>query len=71
MESQFEKALTNVCHRNNLKLLGFNDGQKLYSAATAPYYFEQVVDQLDTKQLTEFIRFYQQSAVLCSAWICM
>ena len=54
MESKFEKALTNVCHRNNLKLLGFNDGPKLYSAATAPYYFEQVVDQLDTKQLTEF-----------------
>ena len=68
MESQFEKALTNVCHRNNLKLLGFNDGQKLYSAATAPYYFEQVVDQLDTKQLTEF---YQILSTACRPLFCV
>lgn len=68
MESQFEKALTNVCHRNNLKLLGFNDGQKLYSAATAPYYFEQVVDQLDTKQLTEF---YQILSTECRPLFCV
>ena len=68
MESQFEKALTNVCHRNNLKLLGFNDGPKLYSAATAPYYFEQVVDQLDTKQLTEF---YQILSTECRPLFCV
>lgn len=68
MESKFEKALTNVCHRNNLKLLGFNDGPKLYSAATAPYYFEQVVDQLDTKQLTEF---YQILSTECRPLFCV
>lgn len=68
LESQFEKALGNVCHRNNLKLLGFNDGQKLYSAATAPYYFEQIVDQLDTKQLAEF---YQILATECRPLFCV
>ena len=68
MESQFEEALTKVCHSNNLKLLGFNDGQKLYSAATAPYYFEQVVDQLDTKQLTEF---YQILSTECRPLFCV
>lgn len=68
MESQFKKSLTNVCHRNNLKLLGFNDGPKLYSAATAPYYFEQVVDQLDTKQLTEF---YQILSTECRPLFCV
>ena len=68
VESQFENALTNICHRNNLKLLGFNDGQKLYSAATAPYYFEQVVDLLDTKQLAEF---YQILSTECSPLFCV
>lgn len=68
MDAQFEKALTNICHRNNLKLLGFNDGQKLYSSATAPYYFEQVVDQLDTKQLTEF---YQILSTECRPLFCV
>ena len=68
MESQFEEALTKVCHSNNLKLLGFNDGQKLYSAATAPYYFEQVVDQLNTKQLTAF---YQILSTACRPLFCV
>lgn len=68
MDVQFENALTNICHRNNLKLLGFNDGQKLYSAATAPYYFEQVVDLLDTKQLAEF---YQILSTECSPLFCV
>lgn len=68
MDVQLENALTNICHRNNLKLLGFNDGQKLYSAATAPYYFEQVVDLLDTKQLAEF---YQILSTECSPLFCV
>ena len=68
MDVKFEKALTNICHRNDLKLLGFNDGQKLYSAATAPYYFEQVVDQLDTKQLAEF---YQILSTECCPLFCV
>ena len=68
MDGLFEKALTNVCHRNNLKILGFNDGQRLYSASTAPYYFEQVVDQLDTRQLTEF---YQILLTDCRPLFCV
>lgn len=59
LHNQFEKVLTKVCHSNNLKLLGFNDGPKLYSESTAPYYYEQIVDQLDTEQLTEFYRILQ------------
>ena len=68
MDTSFEKALANVCHRNNLKLLGFNDGQRLFSASTAPYYFEQVVDLLDTRQLTEF---YQILLTDCRPLFCV
>lgn len=69
MAAQFEKALNVVCHGNRLRLLGFNDGDgKLYSATTAPYYFEQVVDQLDEKQLSGF---YQTLLNKCPALFCV
>ncbi len=69
MEAQFEKALNVVCYDNGLKLLGFNDGDaKLYSATTAPYYFEQVVDQLGEKQLGGF---YQTLLNKCPALFCV
>ncbi len=68
MDSLFERALNNVCHRNNLKLLGFNDGPRLYSASTAPYYYEQVVDKLDTRQLAEF---YQILLTDCRPLFCV
>ncbi len=69
MAAQFEKALNVVCHGNGLRLLGFNDGDaKLYSATTAPYYFEQVVDQLDDKQLSGF---YQTLLNKCPSLFCV
>ena len=64
----FEQALQKICHNHNIKLLGFNDGERLYSAETAPYYFEQIVDQLSTEQLTEF---YQIIGTDCPQLYCV
>lgn len=64
----FEQALQKICHNHNIKLLGFNDGERLYSAETAPYYFEQIVDQLSTQQLTEF---YQIIGTDCPQLYCV
>ena len=62
MSEQFKCVLTTVCNKFNIKLIGFNIGVERYNADTAPYYYEQMVDLLDPKQL-EF--FYQCIAELC------
>lgn len=64
----FEKALMDICHSCNLKILGLNDGPHLYSSDTAPYYFEQIVDRLDNKQLAEF---YQLISTNCRSLFCV
>lgn len=64
----FERALTDICHNCNLKILGFNDGPRLYSSDTAPYYFEQIVDRLDNNQLAEF---YQMISTNCRSLFCV
>lgn len=52
----FKKVLEEICQRFNLRILGFNMGPNTYSQETAPYFYEQVVDNLDTDQLGEFYR---------------
>ena len=54
MPDEFKEVLTMVCDNYDLKLIGFNVGQSRYSADTAPYYYEQIVDILDTEQLKYF-----------------
>lgn len=52
----FNRVLHEICQRFNLRILGFNMGPNTYSQATAPYFYEQVVDNLEADQLTEFYR---------------
>ena len=54
MPEEFKEVLTRVCDTFNLKLIGFNVGQSRYSADTAPYYYEQIVDILNPEQLKFF-----------------
>lgn len=52
----FKKVLEEICERYQLRILGFNMGPNTYSQETAPYFYEQIVDNLDTEQLVEFYR---------------
>lgn len=52
----FRKVLEEICQRYKLSILGFNMGPNTYSQETAPYFYEQVVDNLDTDQLVDFYR---------------
>lgn len=54
MPDEFRRVLTMVCDNCNLQLIGFNVGESRYSAETAPYYYEQIVDMLDGEQLKYF-----------------
>lgn len=56
MPDEFKEVLTKVCDKCDLKLIGFNVGPSRYNADTAPYYYEQIVDILDTDQLKYFYR---------------
>lgn len=49
----FRKVLEDICQRHNLRILGFNLGTETYTQETAPYFFEQVVDNLNTEQLAD------------------
>lgn len=68
MSDQFKRVLQKVCHNYQLSIIGFNDGQNLYSAQSAPYYFEQVVDQLSPEQLADF---YQTVSADCPQLFCV
>lgn len=63
MHEDFGKVLTRVCNQYNIKLLGFNEGEDRYSADTAQYYYEQVVDVLQEAEQLRF--FYSTIAADC------
>ena len=52
----FRKVLEEICQKYNLRILGFNMGENTYSQETAPYFYEQVVDNLNPEQLVDFYR---------------
>jgi len=52
----FERMLKSYCDDRGLKLNGLNDGEDRFSENTAPYFFEQVVDQLGDTDFSEFYR---------------
>ena len=52
----FRKVLEEICQKYNLRILGFNMGESTYTQETAPYFYEQVVDNLNTEQLVDFYR---------------
>lgn len=52
----FKKALNEICEKYKISILGLNLGPTTFSQETAPYYFEQIVDNLSPAQLVEFYR---------------
>lgn len=60
--TNFQKVLLQTCDNFGLKIQGLNLMESKFSPATAPYYFEQMVDRLTAEQLPFF---YKQIAINC------
>ena len=58
----FKSVLLKMCEKKKIKIQGLNNGENKYSENTAPYYFEQVVDRLDS---SDFDSFYLLIAAEC------
>lgn len=52
----FKKVLDAICQKYNIRILGLNMGQNTYSQETAPYFYEQIVDNLNPEQLIDFYK---------------
>ena len=52
----FKKVLDAICERYNIRILGLNMGPNTFSQDTAPYFYEQIVDNLNADQLVDFYR---------------
>ena len=53
---RFKDVLLDICDRHRLSIIGLNKGPSTYSASTAPYFFEQIVDRLTVDELPEFYK---------------
>jgi hypothetical protein len=58
----FKRVLLKICEQKKLFIQGLNSGENKFSASTAPYYFEQVLDRLDAG---DFEGFYRLIAAEC------
>jgi len=58
----FKRVLLRMCEKKHIYIQGLNRGDDRFSANTAPYYFEQVVDRLEA---TDFESFYLLIAAEC------
>lgn len=52
----FKKVLDDICEKHKIRILGLNMGDTTYSSETAPYFYEQIVDNLNTDQLVDFYK---------------
>lgn len=58
----FKRVLLRMCEYKRIFIQGLNVGEDKFSANTAPYYFEQLVDRLDA---ADFKSFYLMIAAEC------
>jgi hypothetical protein len=58
----FKRVLLKMCEQKHISIQGLNKGEDKFSASTAPYYFEQVVDRLEA---ADFEAFYRLIAADC------
>ena len=65
---KFKDVLLRTCDEFGLHIEGLNRGEQRYSADTAAYYFEQMVDKLDARQLPTF---YNNIKVDCNELMCV
>lgn len=52
--NEFKVVLDAMCQQHNLHINGLNRGNLCYSAETAPYFYEQMVDTLQPSELASF-----------------
>ena len=45
-----------ICEKYHIRILGLNMGPNTYSQETAPYFYEQIVDNLNSEQLVDFYK---------------
>jgi hypothetical protein len=64
----FEKVLKRICDEKKIKIHGLNCGASKYSAETASYFFEQLVDRLDGD---DFSLFYRLISGECKELMCV
>ena len=65
---EFQNVLLRTCAENNIRMLGLNMGNNTYNAATAPYFFDQIVNRLQPDQLPSF---YRRIAADCPQLMCV
>lgn len=52
----FKKVLDAICEKYKIRILGLNMGPNTYTQETAPYFYEQIVDNLNSEQLVDFYK---------------
>lgn len=63
----FKNVLLSVCQQAGWSIPGLNVGENRYSAETASFYFDQVVDRMDIKDLPAF---YKKISTDCQGLMC-
>jgi hypothetical protein len=64
----FKSVLLKMCEKKNISIQGLNKGDNKFSANTAPYYFEQLVDRLKDD---DFEVFYKLISAECKELMCV
>ena len=65
---QFRKVLQDTCSKFGIRMVGLNFGNDTYSSQTAPYFFDQILSQLEDNQLEDF---YNSIAADCPQLMCV
>ena len=64
----FKNVLKGICGQFNIRMVGLNTGPESYNAATAPYFFDQIINRLNDSQLPVL---YQMIAAECKGLMCV
>ena len=65
---KFKKVLSSLCAKYKIKMVGLNFGNDTYNESTAPYFFDQIVNQLNDDQLGDL---YRAIAADCPMLMCV
>lgn len=65
---KFKQVLSNICAKYKIRMVGLNFGKDTYSPSTAPYFFDQIVNQLNDDQLGDL---YRSIAADCPMLMCV
>lgn len=65
---EFRNVLIGICAKYKIKMVGLNFGNDSYNEATAPYFFDQIVNRLSDDQLEDL---YRAIAADCPLLMCV